>query len=171
MDQNSKNNKNNKAEKQLKIPISSRLKVNFNNALIGLVGMAILSVIVYALIIRSVTDLQTGITGSNINQGTDTDDEPERIVVTQGNGYIVYIEDNEYVLEVTDGRQVPDDPESLITELGLPANTRLIAPAVAFPRPIDPSQLQDGEEPPQHGDLDFDPINPQPEQPTGSGNE
>jgi hypothetical protein len=133
-------------------------KIDFSNALVVLIGVAILSVIIYAFILRLTSDGVDTVQNQLNNQNTNTRQE----ILSTGSGYIVYKIGNQYYLQVTDGSKVKD-VNALRISLDLPEDTQLINPAAVYPRPISPDvSVQEGT---QHLDGDFGVTNPQTEEP------
>lgn len=142
---------------------SKKFKITFSNALVVLVGVAMLSVIIYGIIISTSTQpTDTAIPNQLNNQLT----QSTKQTVNSGDGYIVYKVDGQYFLEIDDGSKVKDI-KALIKSLDLPTDTEVINPAAGYARPITLPQAQ-----PELEDSNLDPINPtQPAQPAVVPNE
>ncbi len=141
-----------------------KLNVDFTNAFIVLMGVALLSIVIYAVILR-ISGEDTS--GGSTNQLNGQIEQPKKETVSTGNGYIVYKIGSQYYLEIGDGSKV-GDINALIRSLELPSTTEVINPAAAYPRPIVPT-----EEPIEtdHIDDNFDPINPNQTAPESNPNE
>jgi len=143
-----------------------KFKVDFSNALIILIGVAMLSVIIYAFILRISSPTEDPNTPNQLNGQLSGTDQEE--IVTSGPGYTVFRRNGQFYLNITDGSKI-SDINALLRSLDLPSNTEVINPAAGYARPINPSQEPVDSD---HEDTDFDPINPnQPEQPKPNPNE
>lgn len=141
-----------------------RFNLDFTNAFIALMGVALVSVVIYAIILN-ITGVNN--TDTSTNQLNGQIQEPKKEVTITGDGYIVYKIGSQYYLEVTDGRKVKD-VNALLRSLELPTDTEIINPAAAYPRPVPTEEMPTDTE---HEDDNFDPINPNPSTPESDPNE
>ena len=145
----------NKIEEQVQSPKKRfAFKVNFSNALLVLVGVAVLSVFIYGLITGSIGGTGDTSLPNQLNNQLTNSTTPSKEIVNSGSGYVVYKVDGQFVLEIDDGSKVKDI-NALLKNLDLPSTTEVINPAAAYPRPITTVPTTDPQE-----DSNFDPINP-----------